>query len=151
MGQALQGQSLEVLGNEGDWLKVRKSGQVYWVADWLVELSSVSPVPDGNASSHIAEVTGDDVNIRGGPGTWFNVVGRVVKGGNKYNLLDKSGDWYKISIGGMSGWVYGQYVKVVTSQPATQPGFPLSRIILYQLADLSARRNRSPKPAMETT
>ncbi|MCL6611118.1 MAG: N-acetylmuramoyl-L-alanine amidase [Peptococcaceae bacterium] len=128
VGKAAKGETLEVLGREGDWLKVSRNGLACWVAGWLVEYkqgsTSGNPVqaspPAGGSASFTAEITGDGVNVRGGPGTSYNIVGQASKG-DKYSLLDKSGDWYKISLGGGSGWVYGQYVKVLgeSSSPPT--------------------------------
>ena len=128
VGKAARGDSLEVLAREGDWLKVNKGGLVCWVAGWLVEVGQAassgtpaqSPPPSPVSAPSQIEVTADGVNIRGGPGTGYSVVGRA-DSGNRFNLLDKSGDWYKIAVGGGSGWVYGQFARLqAEAAPAAQ-------------------------------
>ncbi len=124
-GQAFKGEVLEVTGKEGDWYRVRKDGAVAWVAGWLVETKQggnpgapgQASAQPGGSTSFTAEITDSGVNVRSGPGTSYNVVGRADRG-NKFTLLDKSGDWYKIAINGGSGWVHGQYVKALAGDPA---------------------------------
>ncbi|MFZ5632615.1 MAG: N-acetylmuramoyl-L-alanine amidase [Bacillota bacterium] len=122
VGKAGQGESLEVLGKQGDWYRVKKNGVTCWVAGWLVEIGQAAPPantgpepgqtdPANDNKSYVVEVTGDNVNIRSGPGTSHTIIGRAGSGA-KYSLLDKSGNWYKISINGGSGWIYGQFAKV---------------------------------------
>lgn len=50
------------------------------------------------------------LNIRNGPGTGYNIVAKV-KPGEKYQLLEEKGDWYKIKLPSKTGWVSTQYAK----------------------------------------
>lgn len=123
--RAQQGQALEVLGKQGDWYQVVNNGKTCWVAGWLVEPkpaanSGAPAAPAGENTSYRAEITENNVNIRSGPGTTYSVTGQAAAG-NKYSLLDRSGDWYKISAGGGSGWVYGQFVKLLADNSSRGP------------------------------
>lgn len=51
--------------------------------------------------------TGDYVNIRKGPGTQYGIITQVNKN-TLLNVLDKSGDWYKVKLqNGTIGWIAG--------------------------------------------
>ena len=54
----------------------------------------------------------DVLNVRGGPGTAYAVVGQA-KAGQTYPIAGKSADgkWLVVDLGGKQGWVLGQYVK----------------------------------------
>jgi uncharacterized protein YgiM (DUF1202 family) len=51
------------------------------------------------------------LNVRSGAGTQYKVVGSL-KNGTKVEVLDKSGSWYRIKYGSMTGYVSGQYLIV---------------------------------------
>lgn len=67
----------------------------------------------GSSTSSIgtAVVTATSLNIRSGAGTSYSKVGTVTKG-TKVTLLKKSGSWYKIKTGSVTGWVSGDYLNV---------------------------------------
>ncbi|HHW57154.1 MAG TPA: SH3 domain-containing protein [Clostridia bacterium] len=57
-------------------------------------------------------IAGDVVNIRSGPGTQYDVVAQLTRG-YILEMLDKSGDWYKVKLkDGRIGWVAGWLVTV---------------------------------------
>lgn len=58
-----------------------------------------------------AVVTATSLNIRSGAGTSYSKVGTVTKG-TKVTLLKKSGSWYQIKTGSVTGWVSGDYLNV---------------------------------------
>ncbi|OPY57624.1 MAG: N-acetylmuramoyl-L-alanine amidase AmiC precursor [Pelotomaculum sp. PtaU1.Bin035] len=125
---------LPVLDKSGDWYKVKLSGGAEgWVAGWLVAIETAGPdvsppvnqpVSSGSGGSRsggeIAVVTGSVVNVRGGPGTGYDVFSQVGLN-ERLPVLDKSGDWYKVKLsGGAEGWVAGWLVNVLQPAPAAQ-------------------------------
>ncbi|WP_166511131.1 SH3 domain-containing protein [Desulfallas thermosapovorans] len=58
-------------------------------------------------------VTGSTVNVRGGPDTSTNIISSVHKG-EQFTAIDKRGDWYKIKVGGLEGWIAGWLVQAKT-------------------------------------
>ena len=127
--QTVNGDRLPVLDKSGDWVKVKlSSGASGWVAGWLVavEQTSTSPVsnlpPAGQSSGGVAVVTGSSVNVRGGPGTGYDVMAQAGQG-DRLSVLDKSGDWVKIKLGsGSAGWIAGWLVSIEQSAPAKPVG-----------------------------
>lgn len=83
----------------------------------------------------IGTVTGEGVNFRTGPSTGYSSMGKLSKG-TTGEVLDSSGNWYKMNISGKGeGWVSATYVTVTVSgyeydetfeQYLNQQGFPES-------------------------
>lgn len=55
-------------------------------------------------AAQVATVNADKLNLRSGPGTHTAAVGQVNKG-DKLPVIAKSGDWYRVQIGGKTAWV----------------------------------------------
>ena len=62
------------------------------------------------------------VNVRGGPGTNYPVIGRL-SAGQAYPVTGKNarGDWYQFDLDGKSAWVIANLVSV-SGDPAAVPG-----------------------------
>ncbi len=52
-----------------------------------------------------------DVNVRGGPGTGYNILGAATPG-QRFPVTGKNdaGDWWQINYNGQAGWVFGALV-----------------------------------------
>ena len=60
-----------------------------------------------------AEITGNDVNFRSGPGTEYAIFDCLPKG-TVVSVTDRSnGEWYGVTYGGRSGYIYDSYLKVI--------------------------------------
>ncbi len=76
---------------------------------------AATPVPAAaTATPQSATVTIGNVlmNVRGGPGTNYNVIGTAAPG-QQFRITGKNpglGDWWQIDFGGQTGWVFGQLV-----------------------------------------
>src|SRR5690606_38402000 len=59
-----------------------------------------------------AVVIGQNMNIRGGPGTNYAIVG-AASPGQRYVVTGKNpqGDWWQINFNGQSAWIYGPLVE----------------------------------------
>lgn len=92
------GYPLEVLGKEGQWLKVSDyEGDKGWVQESLV-----------NKSPHVI-VKVKDCKIRSGPGTNEAVVGNGAKD-VIFTKVEQKGDWIKVSHPDLNGWVHKDLV-----------------------------------------
>ncbi|MEW6572786.1 MAG: SH3 domain-containing protein, partial [Bacillota bacterium] len=117
MGQVSLGTRLTVVGKSGDWYKVRlTSGREVWIAGWLVKAAASSAVtqvaPDNSAGTpSVVVVSKPVVNLRGGPGTGYAMMGQVSLG-TRLTVVGKSGDWYKVRLtSGREVWIAGWLVK----------------------------------------
>ncbi len=133
-GQLKQGAVLQILGKPGDWLKIKTSaGSTGWVASWLVTVNkpavqtnttpSPAPAPAAATEGWKAVVSGSVVNVRSGPGTNNKITGKFNRG-TSLQVLEKSGDWYKVQTPSGAGWMFGSLLKV-TGAPATPSPSPV--------------------------
>jgi hypothetical protein len=78
--------------------------------------ASAAPSPNSQDSGVTATVTGSLVNLRGGPGTGYAVVGRATEG-EKLPVTGKNADgsWLQVTVKGKQGWVSTQLVKTAGS------------------------------------
>ena len=79
----------------------------------MLTLAPGLPAANAQTAQPQATIVADALNVRGGPGTAYAVVGQV-KAGQSYPITGKSADgkWLVVDLGGKQGWVLGQYVKI---------------------------------------
>jgi uncharacterized protein YraI len=106
------GTKLEVIGEEDGWYRVATAkGTVGWVVEEYFRVgSSGSPTGDSQQSRGVvANIIDDGVNLRSGPGTGYESLGKL--GAEvQVEVLGREGSWYKVrSPRGTVGWVSGEY------------------------------------------
>jgi len=73
---------------------------------------------DTSTFPYTAEITGDDVYIRSGPGTNFYHCGKLNKG-DKVKVVDKQFSWSRIvPPPGSFSWISMQYVRISLDDPS---------------------------------
>ena len=72
----------------------------------------------GSSSCGSGVVKADYLNVRKSRSTRSSVIG-VLKGGSTVNLLEKNGSWYKVKVGGKTGWISASYVKATAKSSST--------------------------------
>lgn len=96
-----KGNKVKIISQSEDWYKVSFSNKNGWIKKQYVSIKNIS----GN-------INGSDINLR----TDSNVSSKILETlqkGNKVQVLDKDGEWYKISSPSKSiGWVKKQYVSI---------------------------------------
>lgn len=78
-----------------------------------------TPVPEEPTATPVPQtakltVSGDNINVRRGPGTGFGIVGQVSQG-MSFDVLGRNGagDWYQFCcVNGEQGWIFGTLVTV---------------------------------------
>ncbi|MEZ7892157.1 MAG: SH3 domain-containing protein [Candidatus Wallbacteria bacterium] len=60
------------------------------------------------------------LNVRSGPGTNYDVIGKLYNG-NNVDILEESGGWYKINYNGQTGWICGKYVSTGAAAASVSP------------------------------
>ena len=92
------------------------------------------------ATTQTVTVTARYLNVRQGPSTNTTILA-VVRAGQTYPVLAQSGTWWQISVGNISGFVSGRYVKVndsggsvsasATPDVVTSGGTPCSTVVFF--------------------
>lgn len=110
-----EGTALIVEADTGSgWYKVNYDGESgYMSADYL----SFSETMDLTARGW---VDGTDVRMRAAAGTDSEIV-RVTTYGESVEILGVDGEWYKVSAGGQTGYIRGDYVSFTEPDPSQAP------------------------------
>lgn len=122
IGWAKNGDEVEVLYEGNTWHRVRliKNGKTGWIYGRYLKITD-SSMPSSQAgvkvTGTVAQVMtkypSSLVNLRYGAGTQYAVVG-VCGRGTRMEILDESGNWYKVQIAGSGkeGWISKTYVSL---------------------------------------
>lgn len=110
-----EGTALIVEADTGSgWYKVNYDGESgYMSADYL----SFSETMDLTAQGW---VDGSDVRMRAAAGTDSEIV-RVTTYGESVEIFGVDGEWYKVSAGGKTGYIRGDYVSFTEPDPSQAP------------------------------
>lgn len=110
-----EGTALIVEADTGSgWYKVNYDGESgYMSADYL----NFSETMDLTAQGW---VDGSDVRMRAAAGTDSEIV-RVTTYGESVEILGVDGEWYKVSAGGKTGYIRGDYVSFTEPDPSQAP------------------------------
>jgi len=82
---------------------------MFLLCAWLLACGSVP------ARAESARITGSVVNVRSGPGTQYEVVGNILQD-SSVDILEVSGEWYKIRFAKLEGWVHKSLIEKSTPQ-----------------------------------
>ena len=80
------------------------------------EFLSMSSAADGSFGT--GTVTGDEVRLRSGPGTSYDIIGTRDKGA-KLEVTGVSGAWYKVDLDGSTGYIVSTYLSLGSSSGGT--------------------------------
>ncbi|MDW8351909.1 MAG: LCP family protein [Anaerolineae bacterium] len=134
LGRLRGGFTSEILGRsvDGNWLQFQmpRSGRLAWVNKNVVHIegyfqevavkdeSQLPPDPD---VPRIVVPAGSVVNVRGGPGLSFKVIGRM-RARQSAPIIGRSNDgaWWQIEFAGQPAWIAARYVRV-TGNVGTVP------------------------------
>ena len=74
-----------------------------------------TPTPPKTEYAQYLRCTGNNVNLRAGAGTQYEILGQAEKG-TSYVILEKKGDWYKTYYRNKIAYVYASYASVFTME-----------------------------------
>lgn len=84
---------------------------------------TAAPEPEPTPTPEAARlvINNPTLNVRGGPGTTFAIVGQA-RSGERYDVTgrNQAGSWYEINFNGRTGWVAGQFVRIEGDPGAIQ-------------------------------
>lgn len=127
-----QGTKLEITEEVNGWYKCVYNSNTGYVSKEFVSLSDSSttvptPAPAPETPTTVPTINGkvalisvEALNIRSGAGTNYSKV-EVARYGDRFPIIAHSNGWYKISIGGKEGWIYGEYIKIINSTDVVPP------------------------------
>lgn len=117
IGLLYRGETVSVVAISDGWAQITYKGQTAYVSAEYIKLNNETP--SAPATSGTAVVTASSLNVRTGAGTSNNRIGSLPRG-TSVTVLEKSGNWYKVSSGSITGYVCGDYLKF-TDTPSSAP------------------------------
>ena len=134
IGYLTNGEIFNIDGKEGSWYKINANGKVGYIhGDYVKEVSGNSNSSSNNSGSNsnldtsLAGKKGTVVNVstslrvRQSPSTSSSVVGSL-RGGQTFEIKGKSGSWYYINANGLTGYIHGDYVQVLSGNESSNSG-----------------------------
>ena len=122
IGSLKNGTSVEIVGTSGNWYKIKYGNDYGYVSKDYVTLNSSSNSNTGNTSNSGSTnntpatsttkgtvKVSDSLNVRSGAGTSYSVIGSL-KNGTSVEIVETSGNWYKIKYGNGYGYVSKDYI-----------------------------------------
>lgn len=133
IGYLTNGEVFNIDGKNGQWYKINTNGKSGYIhKDYVKELNGNSNSGSNSGSSNngnssessdldtsLAGKTGKVVNVssslrvRQSPSTSSSVIGSL-RGGQTFEIKGKSGQWYYVKANGITGYIHGDYVQVVS-------------------------------------
>ena len=108
IGSLQKGTNVMAFKEKYGWVQTYYGGEEAWVAKHHLvsaENTTKNHSTVSESTSDSITVTASGVNIRSGPGLDYSIVGGASTG-NTYQLVETSGDWYKIDLeNGSTGWI----------------------------------------------
>lgn len=103
-------QKMIILGTEGSWYKVNIDGTIGYVYSYYVNI--LHSTPNLNTSIGTGNLVHTNfLHFRDSASINSNII-ETLYPSNKITVLSKDGAWYKVSVDGKVGYVYGYYLNV---------------------------------------
>ncbi len=128
LGYLTNGTVFNIDGKEGHWYKINANGKIGYIHEDYVKEINGGTSNGGNSSNgdssldtSLSGKIGKVVNVsthlrvRSGASTSSSVVSSL-RAGQTFTIKGKSGAWYKINTDGITGYVYEEYVKVISGE-----------------------------------
>lgn len=120
IGYLYEGNTFDILGKSGGWYKISSNGRTGYISGDYVQVigENSGSNNDNNSNNDLGGKVGQVINvssslrIRSGASTSHSVVG-YLSNGEKFDIIGRSGDWYKIKTRGTTGYVHKDYVKII--------------------------------------
>lgn len=164
VAQVPAGTQVEILAEneDGTWVQVRISGVVEsaWMAKWLLNTGATAgqaviaaPATAGNpdlSGSTVAIIRASRMNVRGGPGTDYNVVTTAAAGTQaKVTALAANDQWLQVELSGQSApvWLF----RDLTTVQGSLAGLPrLSESEIPPRPQVAVQQRSAPAAASST-
>ena len=118
LGSLKNGSKVEIVGEANGWYKIKYGSGYGFVSSSYIKCDSTTTTTPSVLFN--GEVTTNGLNVRTGPSTSFNSIGKLNKGA-KVEVVGEDSGWYKIKYGSGYGYVSKSYVTKVSNSTTTPP------------------------------
>ncbi|MBS4173659.1 SH3 domain-containing protein [Bacillus sp. FJAT-49736] len=121
--QVKKGDQFNVVQKKNDWYELKlPSGETGWAASWLISLTKTKAL---TATSGVVTVNG--LRLRSEPSSDSSIL-KVLQENQDVTIDSQNGNWLKISVAGINGWVSKDFVTI--NQQKTSVKLPSSKGIV---------------------
>ena len=107
------------MSSDGKWYKIKHGNTTAWIsAELLSSSASASTSSSTSTSSTTGTVNDNNVNLRASASTSAKSLAKLSKN-KKVTILSTSGEWYKVSVDGKTGYIHTKCVDKGTSSTTT--------------------------------
>lgn len=108
-----KGNKVKIIAEKNGWYNIKtSSGKTGWVVSKYISLKAEVIRKDAKSIQKI--VTATTLNVRSGPDTSYQSIGKLYKN-DKVNVISESNGWSKIQFGSKIGYVSSEYLKNISS------------------------------------
>ena len=135
--------AVTILGENGSWYLISANGEVGYLSKSYVQLTTsvVAPTQPSTPSTSTENIystaksgkSTERVNMRKSPSTSASVL-TVLSKNQTVSVLGESGDWYKVSYSGKTGYVSRSYITLTESSSSVQTPSQNSGLTVYATA-----------------
>ena len=111
LGTAKKGETFKVLGTSGNWVKIEFSGKTGYVYKTYIKVTGEEPEQPVSGKTGTVVNCKTQVNVRAKASSKSKILGTAKKG-TTFEVLGKSGNWYKVSYKGKTAYIFHRYLKV---------------------------------------
>ena len=135
LGSLNNGVTIAVTTENSAWYKFAFNGRTGYVSSAYIVLDgstgTTTPPTTPTTKTVYVNTPGSTLNVRSGPGTGHAILG-YFKHGDKITVTDESGDWYKVTYIGKTGYISKAFTKAdgtTTTTPPTTPSTPQPKTV----------------------
>ena len=132
-GSLKRGDTVKVLGSEGDWLYVDAGSSKGYIAAYLTKSSAA---PASGADTVISQV--DRLNVRAEPTTSSAVLLKMNRG-DQATSHGSSGGWTEVTVNGTRGWVSSEYITASSAKSETKKAKTANETFTVSVSALNVR------------
>lgn len=162
LGSLKKGQSVQIVGTVGSWYKIKFNSSYGYVNSTYISSggsSSTNTSSEQPATNSSGQVSGGTISSKTGYVKLSNsssalnlrtspqgsIVGSLLNG-TSVNILETSGNWYKVNVNGKTGYVYSNYISTSKSVSESTAGTVNTKIGTVILSDKSSKLNLRDNP-----
>ncbi|MDC3415629.1 N-acetylmuramoyl-L-alanine amidase [Aquibacillus salsiterrae] len=109
----------EVLDEQEDWVQIKVKDQTGWVSKDYINFSNIDEQAQGLEEDKLtsrAVIKYEEVNIRNGPSTSYEIIG-FAKKGESYPIKNQENDWTEIEFNGKQAFIPAWGIESNNSKP----------------------------------
>ena len=120
IGKIDKGTSVEVISESDGWSKINYKNTTAYVATRYLDKKSTNTEDTTQQYKEIKEVNTDGLNVRKGPSTSYESIGKIDKG-TSVEVISESDGWSKINYKNTTAYVATRYLDKISSNEQVPP------------------------------